>query len=319
MKELLRDGLKGRDFLVLYEDGYKHGGKSLGGDCFSASLVKNVYRKNASVTYDFYFPMNTVRVYDCCPLMCPLSFEEINDYLNDINLILEEPIQWEIKDVSEEFSYGNEVTKVSVTITTNYNYRKHLYILTRVRQMVEIPFCFLIKDAIRLKKEFPDKFDSIEHAFYQTLFLGYETYVKSNNDGGIFSYYDPIFNSNRCSIRVRHRNRETTLVNLTWDGIDCYKKRFKALSVFEEFQNRLFPEEDYRTAKDLGFDPLSFSIKTKNIYDLEYWLTGFERRLPIYLREKSDDEYVEYQGSFTLKDPGMALANFRQVLRSKIQ
>ena len=295
MKELLSNWMGSREHLVAYLKKFSDGTekKALGGGCFSASLVEYVYRKGLKSTYDFYLIKNSIRLSIDSPFMCPLEVEDIEKYLQDINLFLYNPISWEIKDISEKFENNLNVLKLSVSISNAYNTRQHLYILTRVRQIIEVPVCFMLKDAIELKEMFPEKYDSIEHALSDILVT-----VHDRKDGNyMFGCCNPLYVSNRCSILPR-KSLDYSGKNigiLVWQGVETYKERFKEIKRTEYFQTALYKEYEKQDV---------CKLETANVFDIHYWKTEFERRIPVYLREKSDTEYREYPEEFDYRFKG---------------
>ena len=253
--------------------------QALAGDCFSVTMTNVVYRKKKKRTeYDFYLMRDTLRVSLGCTLMCPLSIEEIDRYLKDINLILLSPIYWEIKDVSDLFGLGINVLKLSVSIDNFYSNLQHLYILTRIRQLTEIPFCFFIRDAIKLIDLYPEKYDSIEQAFCEVLNSA-DFVPKGHKFFGSSSYTFP---GNRCSVFIHDFDITINKPRfLSWQGIETYRTRFKEMNGYNTIFGCLYPSRDFRPME-------RYKLITENILDMGFWMDDFERRIPIYLNESPD-------------------------------
>jgi hypothetical protein len=202
---------------------------------------------------------------------CIFSEEEIVEYLEDINRILETPITWDFEYLAE-----GKVLRLSINIPKKYNERQCLYILTRVRQLAEMPFALYLKDAIRLwKTREVAGWDSIEHCFWRVLMCLPEVILEDNKRFCGYSSH-PLFASNRCSIPGGKSSHSGDYNNTytEWESLEVYKARLKEIQPGDYYYNKLFKKGNYKTKKLKWSD---------HFFDLDFWLSGFELRLPVYL------------------------------------
>lgn len=268
MNELCRNNYGSTENLVVYDSkaGFR---RRIAGGCLSASCCW--YAKKGS-TYAFYFPLTSKRFrnYESC-YWCLFSEEEITEYLEDINRFIETPITWEFESMSD-----GKVLRLVIHVPEEYNERQCLYILTRIRQLAEIPFALYLKDAMKLWRTRDEMgWDSIEHCLWRVLVCQPETAI---GDGGFFCSYSrpPFYPSNRCSL-LGHKTphgSDSKNTYTEWEGLEVYKERLKNIHQSEYYYTKLFKKGNYETNKLTWSD---------HFFDLDFWLKGFELRLPVYL------------------------------------
>ena len=300
MNELLRNRYGSTENFVVYDS--RKGKRGIAGGCLSASCC---WDAKAGSTYTFYLPMTSKRFrsLDSC-YWCIFSEEEIREYLEDINRMLEAPITWDF-----EYMVDGKILRLSIHVPKTYNERQCLYILTRVRQLAEIPFALYLKDAIRLWETREEAgWDSIEHCFWRVLVCLPEATLERDKFFCGYSRY-PMFPSNRCSI-LGHKAPHPGDMNNTyteWEGLEVYKTRFKEINQGDYYFSRLYRKGKYETKK------LEWS---DHFFDLDFWMKGFELRLPVYLGKEERlnlKEVPRYPDSEIFK-LGDGPENYRKVI-----
>jgi hypothetical protein len=265
MNELLRC-YGARHYLAYYDSKVSRKRESASVD-FSATCDR--FKKGS--TYTFYFPMTSkmFRDHQSC-YWCIFSEKEIVEYLEDINRMLDAPITWDFEYMAEA---DGKILRLSIHAPKKYNGRQCLYILTRIRQLAEMPFALYLKDAIRLWKTREEAgWDSIEHCFWRVLMCLPEVTLDEDKPFLIFDK-SPLFLAWRCSV-LGHRALHPGDMYTEWEGLEVYKTRFKEIGQEDDFRDKLYRKGNYETKK------LEWS---DHFYDLDFWMNGFELRLPVYL------------------------------------
>ena len=205
------------------------------------------------------------------PQYCPFTKNQIEIQLNEINKVLTKPIRWNLK-FKKIADIPTWVLKLK--IPNVYNNKQHLYILTRVRCLYELPFAFYLKDAFKLLEEKQFK-GGLEEAYTEVISRAPRPSAGSGFLG--ISFGCPFFGGRSVHM---DQNRKFT-------SIEDQKKKFDVLGISYRYANinDMYPdysEQEPRTR--IPFCP--------EMYDLDWWISGYNFRRPYYLElpDKSTEE-----------------------------
>ena len=237
----------------------------IAGSCFSAGCTSYKKHPGPGTCHFVFYPHKTLERYSIGSLIwCPLTIEEINEHLEDINRVLWYPITRKIEDHGENY-------KINVWIDNRYNKRQVLYIITRIRYLYELPYCLFLSDALKLKKEeYPEK--SIEEMFVKVV----NTLPTITTDGGKFVGWTRICYYGRAVIFTEEKPEYQ--VNFPGDI---------------ELTMRLQKLSDYGSLNDLmsrseGNTRLQFK---RYFYNLSFWIENFEQRKMAYIGDRGSQNH----------------------------
>ncbi len=207
------------------------------------------------------------------PQCCLFTKNQIETHLNEINKVLTKPIKWTLsyKEIADIPTWV-----LKLKIPNIYTNKQHLYILTRVRCLYELPFALYLKDAFKLLEEKPFK-GGLEEAYTEVISRAPHPSVGLGFLG--ISFGSPFFGGR--SICPDQSRKFTT--------IEDQKKRFDHLGKSSySHVNDMYP---FYSVQDEG-RPRSGIPHRPEMYDLDWWIRGYEFRRPYYLElpEKSTKE-----------------------------
>lgn len=258
--------------VIIYR--YRWSNIGVAGGCLREQCV---YKRNTKVfrgthgysRYDYYLVRDYTSIGAEKPLWCPFSPEEINAYLNDINRVLEKPVKWKIKESEIK---DIPTLQIYLKVPNIYNWRQHLYILTRVRYLYEVPYCLYLRDAMRLQ-ETKNYEGGYEEAFLEVLKHLPSIPSEYGNFCGLFRH--PVDYG-----RIIPRS-----LGNSFSSIEELKKDFINLGSKSGNPqlNDIYPVGSTSMYK---FDP-------SNMFDLRWWNDYYKvEREPVYLGEKVPYKYI---------------------------
>ena len=271
----LRINCQGNDYrkpVIIYR--FRWANIGVAGGCLREHCV---YRRDTGVfrgthgysRYDYYLVRDLTSLAADKPLWCPFSPKEVDLYLGDINRVLEKPIKWKIKETEIE---GIPTLQIYLKIPNKYHWRQHLYILTRVRYLYEVPYCLYLRDAFKLQKtkEFTGGY---EEAFIEVL-RHLPSFIPNGLGSlvGLFRYPVDFGRIIPGSMSIR------------FTSIEEVKQKFIELGDNGRNQlNNIYPS---------GSSPLHH-FEPARLFDLRWWNEYYEtEREPVYLGEKQPDKYI---------------------------
>lgn len=257
-----------RNYVLLFKfKGYGQWREASG--CLSAGCTgfKQGDNSEGENIFIFYLHRTLERLHLQSPVWCPFTTEEISEHLNDINRVIKYPLSWNIEE-KENFY------KLTVKMDNRYNSKQVLYILTRIRYLYEVPFCLVLKDALKLKESFPE--ESLEQRF-----LRVSNIIPENIDPGarfldgsrvFFNYWRAIPN---------HKDPTSRSI---WKGEESLRQTINRLSTFGmDRLNYVFKMESNPEWTQLPF--------TDSMLDLGFWTEGFELRKPYYEEKEKPSSF----------------------------
>jgi hypothetical protein len=289
----LRINCQGNDYrkpVIIYR--FRWSNKGVAGGCLREQCV---YKRDTDVfrgthgysRYDYYLVRDLTSLGAQKPIWCPFSPREVDSYLNDINRVLVEPIKWKIKETEVE---GIPTLQIYLKVPNIYSWRQHLYILTRVRYLYEVPYCLYLRDAFRLQ-EIKNFSGGYEEAFLE-VFKHLPSYIPTDlgSLAGLFRYPVDFGRIIPGSMHVR------------FISIEELQKRFIDLGNSElRLQlNDIFPE---------GPSPLHH-FEPERLFDLRWWNDYYKtEREPVYLGGDLVKKYVRKKENSLL--PGYMISRER--------
>ena len=230
---------------------------------------KSIFNYPFYSVYTHYLVRDFSRLSIYEPIWCPFDKSEIEYHLEEINRVLHYKIKWKLK---EKTIYGINTWILKVKIPNVYDNIQHLYILTRIRQLYELPFCLYLKDAIKLQKELKFK-GGLAESYFRVV-----NCAPSPKDIYFLGSYSLCpFNTVRSELSTN---------NVLFPGLDYIKEHFELIKVHGSVH--LASDSNLRIK-----NPFSFSdrIKTPDneLVDLDWWINGYDLyRRPYYLGEKQN-------------------------------
>lgn len=266
-------GLEARKPVIIYN--FRWSNIGIAGGCLREQCVfkrnTGVFRGNHGYSkYNYYLIRDLTNLGADKPLWCPFNPKEIKLYFKDINRVLEKPIKWKIKESEIK---GIPTLQIRLRVPNKYTWRQHLYILTRVRYLYEVPYCLYLRDAMKLQEI--QKYDGgYEEAFLEVL---KHLPVISSELGsfcGLFKYPADF-----------ERIIPRSLVN-EFSSIEDLKKKFINLgdSSMSPQLNDIYLKSSEETYQ---FDP-------RNMFDLRWWNDYYKiEREPVYLGKTALKKYTK--------------------------
>jgi hypothetical protein len=265
---------QGNDFkrpVIIYR--FRWSNIGVAGGCLREGCV---YRRNTGVfrgkhgysRYDHYLVRDLSGLAAYKPLWCPFNPGEIDTYLKDINRVLEKPIKWKIKETEIE---GIPTLQIYLKIPNKYHWRQHLYILTRVRYLYEVPYCLYLRDAFKLQevKKFKGGY---EEAFLEV--LRHLPSTIPDDLGSLVGLY---------RFPVDFGRVIPGSMNQRFTSIEEVKRKFIELRDKRSQLNDIYPA---------GSFPLHH-LEPAKMFDLKWWNCYYKtEREPVYLGEKQPDKYI---------------------------
>ena len=272
----LRINCQGNDYrkpVIIYR--FRWSNTGVAGGCLREQCV---YKRNTKVfrgkhgysRYDYYLVRGLAGLAAYKPLWCPFNPEEIDVYLNDINRVLEKPIKWRIKETEIE---GIPTLQIHLKIPNKYHWRQHLYILTRVRYLYEVPYCLYLRDAFKLQEV--KKFEG----GYEEAFLEVLRHLPSsipNSLGSLVGLY---------RFPVDFGRIIPGSMNKIFTSIEEVKQKFIELGNEESSRqlNDIYPSGPFP----------QYHLEPDKMFDLKWWNCYYKtEREPVYLGEKQPDKYI---------------------------
>lgn len=290
----LRINCQGNEYrkpIIIYR--FRWNNIGVAGGCLREQCV---YKRNTKVflgtygysRYDYYLVRDLTSLAAHKPLWCPFGPKEIDTYLKDINRVLEKPIKWRIKETKIE---GIPTLQIYLKIPNKYHWRQHLYILTRVRYLYEIPYCLYLRDAFKLQEI--KKFEGgYEEAFLEVLrHLPSSIPYDLGSLVGLFRY------------PVDFGRVIPGSMDMRFTSIEDVNQKFIELGNGEVSQlNDIYPS---------GSSPLH-RLEPAKMFDIKWWNCYYEtEREPVYLGEKQPDKYIRDKENL-LPDSGESVKRLKK-------